>query len=185
MDHLNSAISSIRHIGAKIPAMYRLLLAAVLTTSLPALGTELVVGTQAPDVQAKLLDSTQTVQLSANRGKVTIINFWATWCGPCKAEMPAIQAYYDKHKDEGLEVLAISMDEARDLAEVRKVAQKFTFPIALKSDSNFKSLGRIWRMPSTFVIDKYGILRKNGHVGDPEVTLPELESLVTPLLGAK
>lgn len=98
--------------------------------------------------------------------------------------MPAIQAYYDKHKAEGLEILAISMDDPGSLEKVRKFAQSFTFPIAVKSEANFKGLGRIWRMPSTFVVDKGGILRKNGHVGDPEVTLPLLESLVTPLLNS-
>jgi len=165
--------------------MYRLILITFLSFALPAYSADLVVGQPAPEVQVKLLDSSKTVQLSTNRGKVTIINFWATWCGPCKAEMPAIQAYYDKHKNEGLEILAISMDETRDLPEVRRMAQKFTFPIALKSESNFKGLGRIWRMPSTFVIDKDGILKKNGHVGEPEVTFAELESLVTPLLSAK
>ena len=150
---------------------------------LPAMGADLVVGGPAPEVEAKLLDSPVRVQLSANHGKVTLINFWATWCAPCKAEMPAIQSFYDKHKAEGLEVLAISMDDARDLAEVRKVAQAYSFPIAMKSDANFKGLGRIWRMPSTFVVDKHGVLAKNGSTGDAEVSLPLLESLVTPLLG--
>ena len=96
--------------------------------------------------------------------------------------MPALQAYYDKHKAQGLEILAISMDEPRELAEVKKVAQQYTFSIAIKSDANFKGLGRIWRMPSTFAIDKDGILRKNGHVGDAEITLTELETTVTPWL---
>ena len=153
-----------------------------LTISLPALGAELVLGATAPEVTAKLLDKPQQFQLSANRGKVTLINFWATWCAPCKAEMPALQAYYDKHKGEGLEMLAISMDAPGRLAEVRQVARDFSFPIALKTEANFKGLGRIWRMPSTFVVDKNGILRKNGHEGEPEITLLELESLVTPLL---
>jgi thiol-disulfide isomerase/thioredoxin len=165
--------------------MFRRIFAIALWLSFPAIGAELAVGTQAPDIEAKLLDSPVTFRLSANHGKVTVINFWATWCGPCKLEMPAIQAYYEKHKAEGLEVLAISMDEARDLPEVRKIAQKFSFPIALKSEANFKGLGRIWRMPSTFVVDRDGILRKNGHVGDPEVTSAQLESLVTPLLTTK
>ena len=96
--------------------------------------------------------------------------------------MPTIQAYLDKHKDEGLEILAISMDDNRDLVEVKKVAQQYTFLMAMKSDSNFKGLGRIWRMPTTFVVDRDGILRKNGHVGDAEITLAELEALVTPLM---
>jgi peroxiredoxin len=71
--------------------------------------------------------------------------------------MPTLQAYYEKHKPEGLEILAISMDDARDLAEVRKIARQFSFPVAIKSQANFKGLGRIWRMPTKFVIDKDGI----------------------------
>jgi thiol-disulfide isomerase/thioredoxin len=115
-------------------------------------------------------------------GKVVIVNFWATWCAPYKAEMPALQSYLDRYKSEGLEILAISMDEPRDLPAVEKVAQSYTFQLALKSDANFKVLGRIWRMPTTFVVDRDGILRKNGHVGDAEITLTELETLVAPLL---
>lgn len=120
--------------------------------------------------------------LPAGTGRVWIINFWATWCTPCREEMPAIDAYYKKYKTRGLEVVAISMDDAGDAVAVREVAKSFSFPIALKSEAQFKGLGRIWRMPSTFVIDRQGILRKNGSVGDPKVDLPLLESLVTPLL---
>ena len=159
------------------------LLFAVAIFSDHALGTELVVGTPAPDMQAKLLDSAEVFTLSQKRGKTVIVNFWATWCGPCKAEMPAFQAYLDKHKTDGLEVLAISMDAPRDEPEVRKIAQQYRFSVALKSETNFKGLGRIWRMPTTFVIDKEGILRRNGQVGDAEISAAELESLVTPLLG--
>jgi thiol-disulfide isomerase/thioredoxin len=172
-----------KHIGAKMRIMKRLLLILLFCVCLPVMSADLAVGLPVPEVEAKLLDGSRIFKLSANHGKVTIINFWATWCAPCKEEMPAIQAYYDKHKAEGLEVLAISMDEVRDVGEVRKFAQKFTFPMAIKSEANFKGLGRIWRMPSTFVVDKDGNLRKNGHVGDPEVTLGQLELLVTPLLG--
>jgi len=163
-------------------AMRQLLLIVFLALSGPAFGAGLVLGEPAPEVEATLLDGATQFRVSANRGKVTIINFWATWCVPCREEMPAIDGYYKKYKATGLEVLAISMDDARDAAEVRKLARKYSFPIALKSDANFKGLGRIWRIPSTFVIDKRGILRKNGLVGDPKVDLPVLESLVTPLL---
>lgn len=156
-----------------------------LTLSVPVMGADLQVGSPAPEVAATLLDGSKTIQVSASRGKVLLINFWATWCAPCKAEMPAIQAYYDKHKSEGLEILAISMDDAKDLPAVRRYAQTFTFPIAHRSEADFKGLGRIWRIPSTFVVDRDGILRKNGQVGDPEVNLSQLEALVTPLLSAK
>jgi thiol-disulfide isomerase/thioredoxin len=165
--------------------MNGLLFAALLLIGTPVFCAELAVGSVAPEIQAKLLDGGKSFLLSSNRGKVTLINFWATWCGPCKAEMPLLQAYYDQHKAEGFEMLAISMDENRDLAEVRKIAQKYSFPIALKSEANFKGLGRIWRMPSTFVIDRDGIIRKNGQVGDAEISDAELSSQVTPLIEIK
>ncbi|MDR3368134.1 TlpA disulfide reductase family protein [Rhodoferax sp.] len=147
-----------------------------------AMGADLSVGSPAPDIQAKLLDSTTVFQLSQQHGKTVIVNFWATWCAPCKAEMPTLQAYFDKHKSDGLEILSISMDDPRDLPEVRKIAQQYSFQVAIKPDANIKALGRIWRMPTTFVIDREGILRKNGQVGDAAITMTELESLVTPLL---
>ena len=163
--------------------MRRLLLGFTLLISINALCADLVVGKPIPMIEAKLLDSPQKIQVGPGSDKVVIINFWASWCAPCRAEMPAIQSYYDKHKSQGLEVLAINMDEPGDLANVRKLAQSFHFPIALKSDADFKGLGRIWRMPSTFVVDRNGILRKNGHEGQPTVDLDTLEALVTPLLG--
>jgi peroxiredoxin len=155
---------------------------ALIVLCTKALAADLSVGNPAPDIRAKLLDSAEVFQVSQKRRKVVIVNFWATWCAPCKAEMPTLQAYFDKHKSEGLEILAISMDEAKDVQAVKTIAQSYGFYVALKSDSNFKGLGRIWRMPTTFVIDKEGILRKNGHVGVAEITMTELESLVTPLL---
>jgi thiol-disulfide isomerase/thioredoxin len=165
-------------------AMRHFLAVLFLAFSAQAFGASLVVGERAPELDAKLLDGSTQLRVAANSGKVTIINFWATWCEPCREEMPAIDAYYKKHKAEGLEVLAISMDMARDADQVRKLAQQFSFPIALKSDANFQGFGRISRLPVTFVIDKQGVLRMNGYVGDPKVDLPLLESLVTPLLQA-
>ena len=162
-----------------------LLLVCLLFALLHAARAHAVVGSPAPELAAKLLDRPEQFRLSAHRDKAVIVNFWATWCTPCLAEMPALQAYYAKHKAEGLEILAISMNESRDLTAVRAVAKNFSFPIAMKSDSDFKGLGRIWRMPSTFVVDKQGVLRKHGSTGEAEVTLDSLESLVTPMLSER
>jgi cytochrome c biogenesis protein CcmG, thiol:disulfide interchange protein DsbE len=141
-----------------------------------------VVGSTAPKFEVTALDGTTKLGSSIGSRKVTIVNFWATWCAPCKAEMPAIDEYYKRHKGDGLEVIAISMDATKDLNKVKAFAQQYSFPIAHKDSSNIKGFGRIWRLPSTFIIDRHGVLVKNGHEGDPEVTLELLESVVSPLL---
>ena len=142
------------------------------------------VGNPAPPIEAKLLDGTQ-FSLAGTSGNVVIVNFWATWCVPCRAEMPALDAYYQKHRAEGLQLLAISMDDPRDEAKVREVMRAFTFSAALARDASFKSYGRIWRIPLTFIIDRRGILRKDGWYGAAGIDLPLLESTVTPLLEAR
>src|SRR3977135_3611605 len=63
-----------------------------------------------PSISVKLLDGREFSTDQA-RGKVLFVNFWATWCGPCRAEMPEIEAYFQQHRDQGLEVLALSVDE--------------------------------------------------------------------------
>ena len=140
-------------------------------------------GAAAPEIQARLLDDGGTFALSTKRGKTVIVNFWATWCAPCREEMPVLQAYYQQHQADGLEILAISMDDSSALAQVRAIARKYGFPVAWKGDASFAGLGRIWRLPTTFVIDSTGLLRRNGQTGDAEITRAELDSLVTPLLG--
>jgi thiol-disulfide isomerase/thioredoxin len=141
-------------------------------------------GEPAPSLEAKLLDG-KPFSLAAAPGKVLVVNFWATWCEPCRAEMPALDAYYQKHKSEGLEVLAISMDQSSDDNKVREVIRAFTFVAGLGRDASFRGYGRIWRLPLTFVIDRNGILRKDGWYGDPGIDDALLEKIVTPLLSRK
>lgn len=141
-----------------------------------------VLSSVAPPFEATTLDGARTLGTATVGGKVTLVNFWATWCAPCKAEMPAIDEYYKRHKGDGLEVIAISMDATKDLNKVKAFAQQYSFPIAHKDSAHIKGFGRIWRLPSTFIIDRRGVLVKNGHEGDPEVTLELLETVVSPLL---
>lgn len=140
-------------------------------------------GKPAPDVKATLING-QTFDLSKENGNVVIINFWATWCAPCRQEMPALDAYYRQHKGEGLRMIAISVDDPADEHVVREVMQQYAFPAAFKREANYKGYGRIWRMPMTFIVDRHGILRKDGSVGEPKVDLPMLEKIVAPLLKA-
>ena len=156
----------------------------VLGVSLAPRADAIEVGKPAPPFEAKLLDGTP-FSLAATAGNVVIVNFWATWCEPCRAEMPALQSYYQKHRAEGLQLLAVSMDDPRDDSKVREVMRAFSFPAALARDASFKGYGRIWRIPLTFVIDRHGILRKDGWYGDAGLDLPLLEGTVTPLLQAR
>jgi peroxiredoxin len=148
---------------------------------MPLAQATLEVGKPAPPLKAKTIDG-KNFNLSDDMGKVVIVNFWATWCDPCREEMPAMETYYKKHKDEGLRILAISMDDPEDANKVREVMKSYSYPAAFQRDADYSGYGRIWRMPMTFIIDRQGILRRDGGVGPPSINLDLLNKVVTPLL---
>jgi peroxiredoxin len=140
-------------------------------------------GRPAPAMELKLLDG-DPFRLADAAGKVVVVNYWASWCEPCRAELPAIDAYFRKHRDEGLIVIAISMDKPSEEAKVREVMKAYAFPAALAKDASARGYGRIWRIPLTFVIDRQGIVRKDGWFVDPGINEASLDAVVTPLLRA-
>ena len=140
-------------------------------------------GAPAPAFEATLLNG-QPFSTEAARGQVVIINFWATWCPPCRQEMPAFEHYFQKHRDQGLRLIAVSLDEPEDEAKVREVMKAYSFDAALANSARYKGYGRIWRLPLTFVIDRKGVLRKDGWYGTAGIDQPLLEKMVTPLLEA-
>jgi thiol-disulfide isomerase/thioredoxin len=141
-------------------------------------------GKAAPAFDAKLLDGSD-FSLADAKGQVVIINFWATWCPPCRHEMPAIDSYYKKHKAQGLRVIAVSLDEPGDEAKVPEVMKSFGFDAALEKNTHHDGYGRIWRLPLTFVVDRKGILRKDGWYGAAGIDETLLDNVVTPLLKAE
>src|SRR5580704_17172136 len=92
------------------------------------------IGQPAPALVAQELDG-QTFDLSAQRGKVVIVNFWATWCPHCREEMPALDAFYRRYHGQGLEMIGVSTDRPRDRSDVTKVMQSYSYPAALLDDA--------------------------------------------------
>lgn len=163
------------------PASFRLLLLCWLFCSTAQSHATPVEGKPAPLFDAKLLKG-ETFSLEAAKGQVVILNFWASWCPPCRQEMPAFESYYQQHREQGLKMIAISLDDPQDDAKVVEVMKAYGFDAALERNAHYKGYGRIWRLPLTFVIDRKGILRKDGWYGQTGIDQPLLENIVTPLL---
>ena len=121
----------------------------------------LVVGMNAPDFGLPDLQG-QSQHLSDYRGKVIFLNFWATWCKPCKEEMPSMQVLWDSLKKEDFVMLAVSMDRVTTTKEIPPFVEnlKLTFPILTDSwgqtDKKYKLMG----VPETYIIDQSGVLRE-------------------------
>jgi peroxiredoxin len=115
-------------------------------------------GVPAPDFTLPGLDG-QMVSLADYRGKVVLLNIWATWCPPCVDEMPSMEKLYQTLKAEGFEILAVSMDEsgARAVAPFMK-KHKLNFPALTDTKGALKSLYQTTGVPESFIIDKDGVI---------------------------
>ncbi len=142
----------------------------------------LVVGMNAPDFSLPDLQG-KNQRLSAYRGKVIFLNFWATWCKPCKEEMPSMQVLWDNLKQEDFVMLAISMDRVTTTKEIPPFIEnmKLTFPILTDSwgqtDKRYKLMG----VPETYIIDQNGVLREKV-IGPRDWTRPESMETIVRLL---
>ena len=134
-------------------------------TSLDAVSDRPILAGQAQAAEGMAPDFTlrdinkKKVTLSDYKGKVVLSNFWATWCQPCQAEMPHLQAIYDELKDEGFEVLSISIDEARDASKVKPLVKrgKYTFPVLLDKRTKVIPLyNPDQTLPYNALVDKEG-----------------------------
>ena len=142
------------------------------------------VGAPAPAATLVTLDG-QRLSTSDMLGQVVILTFWATWCSPCREELPLLSDYLATHTDAGLRILGFSLDTREELAEVRRVSQSLRFPVGLMSDSSAPGYGRIWRLPVSFTIDRQGRLAEDGwKEKQPVWTRGRLDQVVTPLLAA-
>src|SRR5213594_2216493 len=116
-----------------------------------------VVGTPAADFTLTDLDG-QTQSLRQYRGKIVLVNFWATWCKPCTTEMPAMQACYDRLRDKGFVVLAVN--ELEDEAKVREHIKTYghTFIVLLDQDNRVANQYGVYGLPVSVFIDEHGVV---------------------------
>ncbi|MDM8518864.1 redoxin domain-containing protein [Anaerolineales bacterium HSG6] len=118
-------------------------------------------------------------RLSDYDGQVVLINFWATWCPPCTAELPDINTFYEAHQDEGFVVLAINAKEDVNTVDDFIKIKEFDFPVLLDSDGSLMRRYIVLGLPTTFILDRDGIIR---HTQSGIITPQQLKEIIMPLL---
>lgn len=134
------------------------------------------VGELAPEFTLKLIDNTK-VSLSELRGRVVVLNFWATWCAPCKRELPLLDRYYGLQKDAGLSVYAITTEGSLPLYKLKPLFAAMQIPSARSIRGPYSPIDGA--VPSNFVIDRAGVLR---YAKAAAFDLDDLNTILVPLL---
>lgn len=150
----------------------------------------LVAGDAAPELRLPLVDG-DTASLADYRGRVVLLNIWATWCPPCITELPSMQRVYERYADRGLEILAVAVDldpgerqaDGGVVGAVSEFVDRFglTFPVALDPTGGTERLLEVNYLPTTFLIDRQGRIRVRevgGRYWDAETHIEMIESLL-------
>ena len=148
---------------------------AALLAAGAAMAKDPVVGMPAPDFHATGFAGTK-YQLSDFRGQVLLVNIWATWCGPCREELPLLDRYYQLRKDAGLRVIAVTTEDSVPPSKLKPLSAVLAIPLAHYFHGNY---GAVRALPTSYIIDRDGILR---YAKAGELMLDDLNQLLTPLL---
>lgn len=132
----------------------------------------------APQLSLQNLNGT-TESLEDFRGKVVLVNNWATWCPPCKAEMPTLEQYYETHESEGFTIIAIEAGDGKDQVSQFVNSLKLKFPIWLDPNGDALQAFKNGNLPNSYVIDRAGTVR---YAWTGEISLAMLEKYLTPII---
>ena len=133
------------------------------------------IGEKAPPCELTLIDGTK-VRSADLHGQVVVLNFWATWCGPCKAELPLLDSYYRIRKDNGLRVFAVATEDSLPAFKLEPLFAAMTIPSARRIKGPFAVMGAL---PTNYIIDRAGVVR---YAKAGAFDLDELNTLLVPLL---
>ncbi|MEO7085284.1 MAG: TlpA disulfide reductase family protein [Gemmatimonadaceae bacterium] len=141
-------------------------------------------GSNAPDFRAKVLGEAKYKTLADYKGQVVLLNIWATWCPPCRAELPSLQALYKAYGDKGLKLVAVSIDDYVSEDSIRKFANNFglTFEILHDSAGAIEASYQTAGYPETFIIGREGTIRRKW-LGPDDWSSQGNRALIAQLLG--
>jgi cytochrome c biogenesis protein CcmG/thiol:disulfide interchange protein DsbE len=150
--------------------------------AVPLMVASAAITTAAPFGSVRTLDG----NIIDTAGDVTIINYWATWCAPCRVEMPTLDSYYRQHHGQGLQMVAISIDETASPAKLRNVTGRYSFPVAQIGAVRMPRRDIPKAVPVTRVYDRSGrLVFQSKADGRSTIDAATLDRVVTPLLAGR
>jgi thiol-disulfide isomerase/thioredoxin len=155
MPHVTQLCPPLR---ASLRARSRVAVLAVFGALLSLAASADIVNKPAPDFALRSMQG-PSVRLSEHLGEVVVINFWATWCGPCRQEMPLLDALYGKYKQAGLVLLSVNIDENVEPAVEMAQTLKVSYPVLLDARKEVSRAYDVGAMPVTVLVDRAGVVR--------------------------